>query len=126
MNENIKSVSAPTRERSTIEHELENLQIKLNSIEKSIFNAIDNFKRLDNPANRLNPDDYFRNQPQCENECDGRKGGVDPSNHAPITRSGQILKINELAAFAEQLDKRICSFVGDDIIPTAYFFDRNL
>lgn len=119
---NTKSTD-PVKQPSAIESEIENINNQLLRIEKAVAVAIESFRRFDRAANSLNPDDYFRNQPQCESTT-----GCGEEKHPsePMIKSGLILKLEELGAYAKTIGQQVASFNDYQIIPTACFFERNI
>lgn len=116
------SAGAP-KQMSTIDQELENVYLQLSRIEKSVIVCADNFSRFDSTANKVNPDDYFRNQPQCESESYGKDNG---NPVQPYVKSGLIMRIAELANFAKNIEERVTQLNENAIVPTAVFFERNI
>lgn len=115
------------KQMTAIDQEVENIGAQLNRIEKTISVCLENFRRFDNPANKLNPEDYFRNQPNCVSEPDGKdRLGSDGKPCDPYVRSGLVLKLNELSLYAKQLEERLAEFNEQHVVPVGMFFERNV
>lgn len=108
---------------SILEQEVEDVYIQLTRIESSINAFFENFSKFDLIANKLNPEDYFKNQPIAENKGECGNSAMEPCQYR---KSGQIQRISDLVQYAKALESRISAFNEKEMVPATAFFERNI
>lgn len=110
---------------SPMQCEIENINVQLGRVERAIATAMENFLRFNEPANKLNPDDFFRNAPQNNKDSGALCDNMLVEGNGYV-KSGQILKLSELHQYAKVLEMQVENFTNEHIVPVSYFFARNI
>ncbi len=122
--ENLKSsIGANPKSMSILEQEMEDVYIQLSRIESTLKACFESFTKFDLVANKLNPEDYFKNQPTPENEGRCIDKGKAPY---PYVKSGHIARLSELSQYAKSLEEMVSVLNEGNIIPVTTFFERNI